>query len=225
MGMRRERLEFETAYLRQIYACQAGLRCAGNCGGGWLGGPGGLFRTMPRVYDRVLLLGQRKARARVIPHRARIAHSGRRTEQLRRANNSVSLHSLHRQRLRRARHHDPRQRLAELDSELLELLEHVHHVLGQPARGDAQAPAPPVRVADFLHEDRLLGRALAQKAEAVRRGLGGRVDRHDRRPAQKGGGERAAGVGGAFPLGWRRRLGKEAVKVERILVVVAVRWR
>jgi hypothetical protein len=216
--MSREQLELGWAYLREIYACQAYLGCAGNCSRGWLGGPSWLFRTMLRVDDAVFLSGQRKTRAWVI------THGGRRAQQLQRVggdSSSVPLHPLHRQRFGRARHHNPWQCLAQFDGEILEFLKHMDHVLGQPTRGHAQTPAPSFRIANFLDEDRLLGRALAQKAESVRRRLCGWVDGHDRRSAEKGRRERAAGAV-VFSLGWRR--GKDAVEVEWILVVIAVCW-
>ena len=51
--------------------------------------------------------------------------------------------------------------MVKFDCEFLELFEYVDHVLWQPARGNAQAPAASFRVANFLHEDSLFGCVLA----------------------------------------------------------------
>jgi hypothetical protein len=84
LKMLREKLELKTAYLREIYAYQAllGWHWVGNWDGGGLGGSGaGLFSTTLRVDNTLLLLGQGKSRACVVPHRALITY-GRTKEDL-----------------------------------------------------------------------------------------------------------------------------------------------
>jgi hypothetical protein len=97
----------------------------------------------------------------------------------------------------------------------------VHHVFGQPAGGDAQAPAPSFRIADLLDKDGFLRCALTQKTESVWGGLCGWIDGDYRRAAEK---RRREGAARAVVFLLRRRRREDAVEVERILVLAICRW-